>query len=257
MNGVNKTMYIPLYGKAYVSRRGILLQDTKAEQIWCAEGFPLKGKASSKWLAFYMGMRSAVFDNWLLAQLREAPDAVVVHLGCGMDSRIVRIGSGFRQWYDIDFPEVIAERRRYFTETEAYKMLPADIRESSWLEGIPEHVPAIVLLEGVSMYLTTQERNRLMEQLTSHFSSVKVLMDCYTIMAAKASRYKNPINEVGVTQVYGLDSPDEINLTFVREHALTPQSLIDQLSGMEKQIFKSVFAGSFSKKLYRLYEYKA
>ena len=33
MNNVNKTLYIPLYGKAYVSRRGLLLEDKKAEEI--------------------------------------------------------------------------------------------------------------------------------------------------------------------------------------------------------------------------------
>ena len=31
MTNVNKTLYIPLYGKALVSRRGILLSDKKAE----------------------------------------------------------------------------------------------------------------------------------------------------------------------------------------------------------------------------------
>ena len=33
MNNVNKTLYIPLYGKAYVSRKGIILNDKKAEEI--------------------------------------------------------------------------------------------------------------------------------------------------------------------------------------------------------------------------------
>ena len=47
MNEVNKTLYIPLYGKALVSRRGIILKDTKAEEIWAAEQFPLKGKSKS------------------------------------------------------------------------------------------------------------------------------------------------------------------------------------------------------------------
>lgn len=49
MNNVNKTLYIPLYGKAYVSRKGMILNDKKAEEIWDAEGFSLKGKSSSKW----------------------------------------------------------------------------------------------------------------------------------------------------------------------------------------------------------------
>ena len=62
MNSVNKTLYIPLYGKAYVSRKGLFLEDKKAEEIWNAEGFMLRGKAKSKWLAYYMGIRAAVFD---------------------------------------------------------------------------------------------------------------------------------------------------------------------------------------------------
>jgi O-methyltransferase involved in polyketide biosynthesis len=62
MNSVNKTMYIPLYGKAYVSKKGIILRDKKAEEIWNKEGFSLKGKSKSKWLAYFMGMRAAVYD---------------------------------------------------------------------------------------------------------------------------------------------------------------------------------------------------
>ena len=42
MNSVNKTLYIPLYGKAYVSRRGIILSDPKAEEIWNANAFHRK-----------------------------------------------------------------------------------------------------------------------------------------------------------------------------------------------------------------------
>ena len=56
MESVNKTLYIPLYGKAYVSRKGLFLDDPQARKIWDAEGFPLTGKAKSKWLAYYMGM---------------------------------------------------------------------------------------------------------------------------------------------------------------------------------------------------------
>ena len=91
MDSVNKTLYIPLYGKAYVSRKGLFLEDKTAEKIWEAEGFPLKGKSASKWLAYYMGIRSAVFDSWLGRKMEENPDAVILHLGCGLDSRVLRL----------------------------------------------------------------------------------------------------------------------------------------------------------------------
>ena len=132
MNNVNKTLYIPLYGKAFVSKKGIILRDTKAEEIWSAEGFKLKGKSRSKWLAYYMRMRSAVFDSWLKKKIGEMNDAVILHIGCGMDSRILRIGETGHLCYDIDFPEVIEERKKYYAESDKYRMLAVDVRSTDF-----------------------------------------------------------------------------------------------------------------------------
>ena len=260
MDNVNKTLYIPLYGKAYVSQREILLEDKKAEEIWAAEGFPLKGKAKSKWLAYNMGMRSAVFDEWAKQQMAQLPEAVVLHVGCGMDSRCLRVGAENRQWFDVDFPEVIEERRRYFTETERYHMVASDIRDMEWMVQIPEGKPAIVVMEGVSMYLQLPELKAVLQSWKKRFPEVRILLDSYTVFAAKATKFKNPINEVGVTQVYGFDDPRELEkdtgLVFVQEHSLTPENLIRQLPEREQGFFKIMFAGRMARKIYRLYEYK-
>lgn len=260
MDSINKTLYIPLYGKAYVSRKGIILTDKKAEEIWQQEGFSLKGKSKSKWLAYYMAIRSAVFDSWTKQQLDGDRDAVVVHIGCGMDSRVLRVGNTGHSWYDVDFDSVISERKRYYTENENYHMVAADVRQQDWLENIPGAKSAVVVMEGVSMYMTAAEVQAVADMLADHFGQVSLLVDCYTVMAAKMSKYKNPINDVSVTQVYGIDNPKEFegkNIVFVKEHDMTPDRFSDCLSGAEKLIFKKIYAGSFSKKLYRLYEYKS
>ena len=254
MDNVNKTLYIPLYGKSFVSRKGIVLRDAKAEEIWAAEGFALKGKASSKWLAYYMGMRSAVFDRWLAGQMAASPEAVVLHIGCGMDSRILRVGERGHRWFDVDFPEVIDQRRRYYEETEHYKMICGNLRKKTWLNEIPGG-KAIAVLEGVSMYVTPEELKEAFANLYAHFDRVQILMDCYTEFAARASKYKNPINDVGVTEVYGLDDPRPLG-GFLREHEMTPEDLIGQLQGVEKRIFRSLYAGSIAGKMYRLYEFE-
>ena len=260
MDNVNKTLYIPLYGKAYVSRKGIILADPKAEQLWAGAAFPLKGKSRSKWLAYYMGMRAAVFDNWLREQMKDGEGTMVLHLGCGLDSRVERVGTRGCLWYDVDFPEVIRERRRHYGETEHYRMVGADVRDRTWLEGIPG-TRAVVVMEGISMYLTTGELQGVLKNLSQHFGQVHVLMDCYTTFAARASRFKNPINDVGVTRVYGLDDPGVLEqgtgLVFTGEHDMTPKALIGCLSGMERRIFGKLYAGSFSRKLYRLYEFQS
>ena len=185
MNSVNKTLYIPLYGKFYVSKKGLFLDDKKAEEIWETEGFSLKGKSKSKWLAYYMGVRSAVFDEWVKQRMADAPNAVVIHIGCGMDSRIIRVGTENHKWYDVDFPEVIEERKRYFTESDNYKMIAGDARDCAWVTSIKEKETAIVLMEGVSMYLTVDEMRNLADSLCAHFENLMLLVDAYTSFAAK------------------------------------------------------------------------
>ena len=260
MNEVNKTLYIPLYGKALISRRGIILRDKKAEEIWEKEQFPLKGKSKSKWLALYMAMRSAVFDRWLQMKMEQFPNAVILHLGCGMDSRILRVGKGDHLWFDIDFPDVIHQRKQHYQSLDGYTMLGTDVREEGWLNVIPNDNPAIVVMEGISMYMKPDELLKLLTELNKHFSNVQLLMDCYTTIAAKASKYKNPINDVGVTTVYGLDDPTTLEasgLRFLAEHDLTPDDLIENLSGAEKWIFRKLYAGKIAQAMYRLYEFQS
>jgi hypothetical protein len=73
------------------------------------------------------------------------------------------------------------------------------------------------------------------------------------------SKIKNPINDVGVTKVYGIDTPHLLQteqFRYCTEHTMTPQKYIDELKGAERFIFEKLYAGNFSKKLYRLFEYR-
>ena len=179
--------------------------------------------------------------------------------GCGMDGRCIRVGTENHKWYDVDFPEVIEERKRYFTESADYRMIAGDARDCTWLAAIPETKAAIVVMEGVSMYLTVDEMRNLADSLCAHFENLMVLVDCYTSFAAKMSKRRNPINDVGVTEVYGIDNPQVYQngeLAFAKEHTMIPEKYIDELKGFEKFIFANLYAGGFSKKLYRLFEYK-
>ena len=54
MNNVNKTLFIPLYGKALVIKMNIILRDKKAEALWAAEGFVLGGLNKRKLIASRM-----------------------------------------------------------------------------------------------------------------------------------------------------------------------------------------------------------
>ena len=207
MKSESKTLYIPLYGKAFVSKKGIILSDKKAEEIWEKEKFPLGGKSKSKWLAYFMGMRSGVIDNWLSEKLSEKPESLVLHIGCGLDSRIERVKAPFGKWFDVDFPDVIGIRKEYFSETENYKMLGASAAETEWIKNLPDSEKVFAVLEGISMYLSEEIIKNLFAALSEKFPEAEIIMDVYTEKAVKASRIKNPIHEVGALPSFGVDEP--------------------------------------------------
>ena len=261
MNEVNKTLYIPLYGKSKVSRQGIILNDPYAEKIWKEEAFPIHGKSKSKWLAYNMAMRARVFDDWTDRMLQQNENALVLHIGCGLDSRYMRVKSSRSEWIDCDFPDVIEIRKRHFHENETYHMKALDASRSEQIDSLPDSDIAIVILEGISMYLTNSQVHGLLKALDQNYRTLHILMDVYTEFGVKASNYKNPVKDVGVTRLYGIDNIETIisglRIRFVKEHSFTPKALVNELAPMEKLFFNMLFTGKLYSKIYRLYELEA
>ena len=258
MNEVNRTLFIPLYGKAKVSRQNKILHDPRAEEIWEAEGFRVHGKSKSKWLAYNMAMRARVFDDWTERMLGLNKDALVLHIGCGLDSRCERVKASCGKWVDCDLPEVIEVRRKYFSETETYQMRALDASDPEQIQALPDSPVAVVVLEGLCMYLTKEQLHAFLEALILKYPSLHILMDVYTEFGARASRYKNPVNEVGVTTLYGIDDlwalTRDLKVRIVGEHTFTPDALVEELNPGERLFFQCLFTDRIYRKIYRLYE---
>ena len=258
MNEVNRTLFIPLYGKTQVSEKGIILNDPMAERIWKAEAFPIRGKSKSKWLAYNMAMRARVFDDWTEAMLRANPDALVLHIGCGLDSRCLRVKKTYTNWIDADFPEVLSLRRKYYEENDAYHMMAIDASKAEQIARLPDSETAIVVLEGISMYLTNAQVRCMLRAFEKKYTQLHILMDVYTEFGAKVSRYKNPVNDMGVTELYGIDDVkallDDTRIKLKAEHSFTPDHLINELKPFERVFFRTMFAEKIYRRIYRLYE---
>ncbi len=258
MNEINKTLFIPLYGKSRVSKQGIIINDPDAERIWEMEGFPVKGKSASKWLAYNMAMRASVFDDWTRNMLMQDPDALVLHVGCGLDSRCNRVEHECTLWVDCDFPDVLTVRSKYYTERENYRMMPLDASKPEQISSLPDSDSAVLILEGISMYLTKEQVLAFLKTMKEKYRILHVLMDVYTEFGAKASKYKNPVNDVGVTTVYGIDRIEDVlegtGLHLKTEHSFTPDHLVDELKASDRRIFRFLFTGRAYRKIYRLYE---
>jgi len=103
-------------------------------------------------------MRARHFDQWTRAFLATNPESTVLHLGCGLDTRVYRIEPGPKvRWFDVDFPDVIALREQLYPERDGYRRIGASVTDLAWLNAIPGDTPVLVVAEGLVMYLHEQD----------------------------------------------------------------------------------------------------
>ena len=115
-------------------------------------------------------VRAKAHDDWARDFLAAHPDAVVLHLGCGLDARVFRVDPPATvDWYDLDYPDVIALRRELLPERDHTTMIGTSVTDPAWLDRIPRGRPVLMIAEGLVPYLTVDEVRRLLTDLVAAF----------------------------------------------------------------------------------------
>jgi methyltransferase (TIGR00027 family) len=190
---VEWTNLVTLYLRAYESRsnRPILGDDVAAEAVERID-YDFKRMrrtmlpASNQYL---VALRTKQFDDWCADFLRRHSDAVVLHLGCGLDGRAFRLAPPSSVlWFDVDQPRVIGLRRRLYDDTERYRMIGSSVTELQWLDQIPAARPTLVIAEGLLMYLREDEVRRLLQRLIDRFAGGEMHFDTVSALAPPMSK---------------------------------------------------------------------
>jgi len=144
--------------------------------------------------------------------LADHPDAIVLHLGCGLDSRVFRINPppGIR-WLDVDFPEVIELRRRLYPDRAGYEMIGASLADLQWVDTLPRDRPAWIVAEGVTLYLSADIMPALLRRLTSHFPQGVIAFDAISPAATRMAGANRSLRATGATfGGFSVDDPQEL-----------------------------------------------
>ena len=143
---VESTNLITLYLRACESRspRPILGDRAAAEAVDRIDyDFKRIHRAAQPWgNQFLVALRAKKLDDWAADFIRRHPDAVVLHLGCGLDTRAFRIDPPSTvQWFDLDQPGVTATQAQALRR---HGRLPHDrlVGDRSRLVGPNTHRPA-------------------------------------------------------------------------------------------------------------------
>jgi O-methyltransferase involved in polyketide biosynthesis len=234
--GTQETMLATLYGRALDSRsRNSVLNDTAAGDAVQRIDYDF-GKTGVKATdAVGIAIRAKVLDTWTSSFLAEHPSATVLHLACGLDTRVERLNpSASVRWFDVDLPQVMELRSRLLPQSSGdYHQISASVTDPEWLASVPDDRPTVAVFEGLSMYLTQDQGHQLIQRITARFPSGQLLFDVYGTWAIKLQKLMPAIRHAGATLHWGVDDPHEIEALHPGLECLDALRSVD-LPGLDK-----------------------
>ncbi len=156
-------------------------------------------------------MRAWHFDQWARTFLAANPESTVLHLGCGLDTRVYRIDPGPQvRWYDVDMPDVIALRKQLYPERDGYHQISSSVTDLAWLDAIPGDAPVFVVAEGLVMYLHEQDGTALFQRITGQFPSGQITFDGYSGAMVRLVSRLATVRGARVELFWGVDDPHDL-----------------------------------------------
>lgn len=224
LTGVPETMLQTVYARARESAGRGAIRDETAEQIIGSLDYDFS--LAEKDTAMRSGViaRTIVLDRLVGAWLGRHPGTVVVNLACGLDTRCYRM-KGYQHWYNLDLPETITVRQQLLPESGAISQLAMSAMDD-WGAAIREtDAPALVIIEGLTMYLSEADVRRIFEVIAARLPKAEVFVE--TMNPAVAKRFKERSIEGSHAKfTWGVKHGRALaallpGFRFVEEHSLT------------------------------------
>lgn len=211
LSGVAETLLLPLYIRATESQRpDAIIQDDKAAALI------RQLNPDSTWVGrmkvdeedrVALVLRNREFDNRGREFLARNPEAVVIHIGCGLDTRFDRVDNGKVEWYDLDLPEVIDLRRRLIgDEAGRYHLIASSAFDAAWPSRLSAHRqrPVLCLAEGVLMYFEEAQVRSLVLMLRDQFPGSELAFDAFSPFLIRMNNLRISRTKIGARYHWGL-----------------------------------------------------
>ncbi|RRI07715.1 class I SAM-dependent methyltransferase [Mesorhizobium tamadayense] len=224
LTGARETLLMTLYGKALESRLPhSLLKDHFADEAVRRIDYDFSRLKVDGNLGIGFAIRAKTLDVHVEDFVARNPDAIVLHLGCGLDTRVLRVNLPRDvDWFDVDYPEVIELRRKLYPSPDRYYLVASSLTEPGWLADVPRNRPAIVVAEGLMPYLAADQGPRLLSRLVSHLAGGELMFDAYSRFGLKLLRLNPAVKATGAEVHWAIEDPLELEravpkLRFVEE----------------------------------------
>ena len=212
LSGVPETMLQTVYARAKETQNRGAVRDEKAVEIIrrLDYDFSLADKDSA--MSSGVIARTIVLDKLVKTYLSAHPGAVAVNIACGLDTRCYRM-QGYQHWYNLDLPETI--------KISQIAMSAMD----DWGGMIRESGDALVIIEGLTMYLSEADVQRIFDVIARRFPRVTVLVEVMNPLVVRNFKEKS-IEGSHAKFTWGVRSGQALaallpGFQLVEEHSLT------------------------------------
>jgi O-methyltransferase involved in polyketide biosynthesis len=253
---VQETLLVPLYARALDSRKKHpILNDPKAVEM--VQSIDWDFQRFNQWSRVMACiLRTAIFDELVKDFLRRHPQGTVVEIGAGLNTRFERLDNGALHWFDLDLPDTVQLRRKFFTDSERRVTLAASILDPDWIAAVRQSPrPYCFVAEAVFIYLTEQEVKAALAQITANFPGATIAFDTATLEVMNRANKDHARRNLGARFAWACEDPKQIerwNIGLRLVESNIPDSLRSRLPLLVR-VALYVLAGLFPKfkKAYR------
>ena len=207
MQGVADTLYIPLTARIYVSKRfPEYFYDEKSLSTENAIPDDSIARNSNEYVQMASVARYFNLDEMAKAFMVQHGRCNIINLGAGLETAYFRLKPAEAVFYEMDFPEVIAERRRVLGEADNEILIPGDLFDLAWAESIDTSVPSLLVVSGVFQYCHEPQILRFIEEVKERFGHAELIFDGTNRRGlAYANRYVRKTGNTGAMMHFCLD----------------------------------------------------
>jgi O-methyltransferase involved in polyketide biosynthesis len=195
-------------------------------------------------------LRGLCLDGWVRDFLARHPGATVVELGPGLDDRFERVDDGRVRWYDLDLPDAMALRQRFFRESDRRTFLATSALDLGWMDRVDlGHGPLLIVAEAVIIYFSEAEARSLLRAAADRFPGAVMLLDVVSPLMYRRQERHEMLKHTSAR--FGWSLPDPGGLEgwddrIVVEEARTLADVIRSLPRASRRSVPALFRVLFS-----------
>jgi len=190
-------------------------------------------------------LRTAMFDECVAEFLRGHPEGTVVEIGAGLNTRFERLDNGRLHWFDLDLPDVIELRRKFFADSARRATLSGSILDFDWIAPVRQSPgPYFFVAETVFVYLPPTEVKAALAQIARNFPAMRIALDTCGLKAIIGGNKDFVRRKMAARFAWACEDPRELEAWNIGLRLLESRTAID-VSGSLRARFSLPMRTSF------------